>query len=275
MRVLFALLVARGSRLRSIVTLALLMTVPMLGARVNSALAAFTPGDPPPTFSPADPRTLDSDIARGLAALRQRPGAWVWQDLLDRGRLAVASGDLDAASAAFELAVQSASHDEERVIAQYYWGTTLLALAQSMGEPARGVIDQVAGAWSGGADSNPRRTSVLQLAGAVLNEAQHSSPLSRDIAVGRVMAWSMLEDDVETIAAEHQLRVIDPAMEGTARSSLAAAARIVLAVCKVGRIVLLSIDLDGVIEPEQRLALLDLMDTGAATAEKALELTQE
>lgn len=233
------------------------------------------PSDPPARFEPGSADSLDSDIASRLEALRRSPGSWGWTELVERGRLAVAEGDLPGACSAFEMAVQSSSNDEERVVARYCWGTALLAAAQALDSPEEGAWDQVAETLVGrDEESDPRRKRMIRLAGQVLNEAQRTSPYSRDIAAGRVMAWSTLGDEVETIAAEHQLRVIDPSMEGTARNDFAAAARIVLAVCEMGRIVLLSIDLDGLLEPEQRVALLKLMDSGAETAQAALKLTE-
>ncbi len=223
-------------------------------------------------FNPANSRSLDSDIAARLEELRSRQAAWAWQDLIERGRLAIAGGELSGAASAFEMAVQSASNVEERTVAQYYWGTSLLALAQSLGRPEKGVVDQVAQFWAEGEGPDPRRVRLLRLAGEVLNDAQASSPGSRDIAAGRITAWSMLEDEVETIAAEHQLRVIDPSMEGTARSKLALTAQVVLAVCKAGKVILLNFEFDGIMKPEKRVALLELMDSGAAAAELTLKI---
>lgn len=245
-----------------------------LAPTTSNAGEASQPGDPPPRFEPAGGPLLDSDIAARLEALRNNPGSWGWHELLERGRLAVADGDLPAACTAFEMAAQSSASADQRVVAQYYWATSMLATAQAMPSPENGVMGRAAGVFGNVANEpDARRARLLGLAGEVLNEAQVDSPYSRDIAAGRVMAWSLLGDEVETVAAEHQLRVIDPNMEGTARSKFAAAARIVLAVCRVGRIVLLSIELDGVLEPEHRVALLELMDTGAATAEQALAKT--
>lgn len=231
--------------------------------------------EPPPKFLPTDSRTLDSDIASRLEAMRAIRGPWAWSDLLERGRLAVAAGDLPAACSAFEMATQSASSDEQRVIAQYYWGTSLLASAQAIPTAPTGFIDQIGGILSEPEPSNPRRTQLTRLAGTVLNDAQQMSPYSRDIAASRVLAWSMLDDELETLAAEHQLRVIDPAMEGSARNKFTTVTKIVLAICRAGRVILLNIDLDRLINPEQRVALLEWMDAGATAAEISLTLTSQ
>lgn len=220
-------------------------------------------------FSGGDPNKLDAEIEARLAVLRAPGAAWQWNDLIERGRIAIADGDLGGACSAFEMAVQASADDDERVIARFYWGTALIATAQSMGGVEKSLVSTARSLVAGEDEADPRRARMVRLAANVLNEAQRSAPMSRDVAAARVMAWSMLEDEVETLAAEHQLRVIDPSLEGTARTNFAGAAAIVLAVCKVGSVVLRNFEFEGFLKPEQRAMLLQVFDQGAAGAEMA------
>lgn len=220
-------------------------------------------------FVGGDPDKLDVEIEARLAALRTSGAAWRWNDLVERGRIAIAEGDLGGACSAFEMAVQASADDDEGVIARFYWGTALIAAAQSLGGIERSLVSTARSLVAGEDEADPRRERMVRLAANVLNEAQRSAPVSRDVAAARVMAWSMLDDELETLAAEHQLRVIDPGMEGSARTNFAGAAAIVLAVCKVGSVVLRNFEFERFLRPEQRTMLLQVFDQGAAGAEMA------
>lgn len=108
---------------------------------------------------------------------------------------------------------------------------------------------------------------MLQLGGTVLNRAQREVPLSRDVAAARLTAWNRLGDDLESLAAEHQLRVIDPQLEGIPRlEPMTVVAVIAVIACIGGRVVLETVDLSGYISPENRVMLLKLLDRGALAA---------
>jgi hypothetical protein len=225
-------------------------------------------------FSGSNPDRLDDEIESRLAELRAGGSPWEWSDLIERGRLAVAEGDLGGACSTFEMAVQASGSADERVISRYYWGTSLIASAQALGGSEKSLIGSARSLVAGDTEEDPRRLRMVRVAADVLNEAQRSSPMSRDVAAARVMAWSMLEDELETLAAEHQLRVIDPSTEGKARSSLASAASIVMAVCKAGSVVLRTFDFEKFLTPDQRAGLLQILDQGAAGAEMAVSMAR-
>lgn len=199
---------------------------------------------------------LEGAAQKRLVALRDSEQAWAFDDLIERGRIAIATGDIRGACVAFEMAVPAATDVEARFSARYLWAATLLQSAHV--------------ARSDSPDPDLRTMRQITLAAETMNDLQLIAPLSRDIAIARVMAWSMLENEAETLAAEHQLRVIDPTMEGTARSSVSDVARVVLAICEVGRVVLEQIELDGIIAPETRVLLLRSLDQGSAAATLAL-----
>ena len=203
----------------------------------------------PPALTVTDPAQLDGAAARRLGELRAIPGNWGWRELVDRGRVAVAQGDFPAAAMAFEAAFKAAPADAERAMSAYCWASALIASAQS--------LPGVKGA------ENPARRPLLVQAGNLLNEVQRDVPQSREVAAARLSAWSLLGDELETTAAEHQLRVIDPALEGNPRCDLVTIGIVALVVFVSGRYVLKTFEFEGYLEPKQRLALLSVFDTGA------------
>jgi hypothetical protein len=214
----------------------------------KAALAsAIRPG--PPALTVTDAGQLDAAAARRLDELRAAPGNWGWRELVDRGRVAVAQGEFPAAAMAFEAAFKAAPTDAERAMSAYCWASALIASAQS--------LPGVKGA------ENPARRPLLVQAGNLLNEVQRDVPQSREVAAARLSAWSLLGDELETTAAEHQLRVIDPALEGNPRCDLVTIGIVALVVFVSGRYVLKTFEFEGYLEPKQRLALLSVFDTGA------------
>lgn len=213
------------------------------------AAIATAPAAPPMAFTVKDPAQLDAAAVARLEELRSKSGSWGWAELVDRGRIAVAQGDFAAAATAFEAASSAAAGDAERVMTAYCWASALIASAQSLPDVKGGP--------------HPNRDRLLSQAGRLLNAAQRSVPQSRDIAAARLTAWSLLGDELETTAAEHQLRVIDPTLEGNPRCEPATIGLIVLIVFVAGRYALQVYDFKGYLEPEQRLALLAALDFGA------------
>lgn len=201
---------------------------------------------PPQRFIAPDPVALDDAIEQRLAELRSKASAWDWIDLVERGRIAVAEGDFAGASIAFEASLQCADEPIERLVSLQLLGRALLHDAQTMPVP--------------GDQERDARSATLRRAGDCLNEAQIFSPLSRDIAAARVTAWSQSGDQLETLAAEHQLRVIDPAMEGTARMDPITAAIVCYAVFKAGQLILKHYDFGGNLKAEHRAAMLGALD---------------
>lgn len=237
-----------------------------IGWRVTGALAsvvslaaphaavAMTSAAPPVAFTVKDPAQLDAAAAARLEELRSKSGSWGWAELIDRGRIAVAQGDFAAAATAFEAANSAATGNAERVMTAYCWASALIASAQA--------LPVVKGA------PHPNRDRLLAQAGKLLNDTQRSVPQSRDVAAARLTAWSLLGDELETTAAEHQLRVIDPTLEGNPRCEPTTVAVVVLIVFLAGKYTLKVYDFKGYLEPEQRLALLAALDFGARLAGK-------
>lgn len=231
------------------------MLVSAIAAMPSRGLMALPKAmDPatPPHLSDLDPSELDSAITERLDALRQTRSAWAWSDLIERGRLAVAEGDFSGAAIIFEASVQSADEPIERLVSLQLLGRALLHDGQTM--PASSEREREV------------RSEVLREAGLRLNQAQVEAPMSRDIAAGRVAAWSQAGDDLETLAAEHQLRVIDPSMEGTARMDPLTAAVVCYAVFKAGQLILKHYDFGGHLKPEHRAAMLGAMDLAVSAS---------
>lgn len=221
-------------------------------AIANAALAG-----PPSALTVEDPARLDGEIAARLEALRAKQGAWQWRELIDRGRIAIGEGDFAGAAISFEAATQSAPDAAARVMSEYCWGNALISAAQVLPPNEK-------------KDPHPHRLAMLARAGCVLNAAQFDAPLSRDVAAARLTAWSSLGDGLETMTAEHQMRVIDPTLEGIPRCEPMTLFVVALVVCAGGRIVLRTIDTKGFLEPEQRLMLLKIFDRGAMLAGSAV-----
>jgi hypothetical protein len=222
-------------------------------AALAAACASGPAAKPAQALSVKDAAGLDAAIAERLDALRAKQGAWQWRDFIDRGRAAVGQGDFAGAATAFEAASQSAPDEATRLMSDYCWANSLIASAQALPP-----VDNAA---------HPRRAVLLAQAGGILNGAQRVAPLSRDIAAARVTAWSSLGDELELAAAEHQMRVIDPSMEGTPRCEPATAMLVVaLVVFVAGRYTLHAFEFKGHLTPEQRLLVLQLMDKGARVA---------
>jgi hypothetical protein len=207
---------------------------------------ALHPG--PPALTVTDANTLDKAAAARLDELRAAPGNWGWRELVDRGRVAIAQGEFSAAAMAFEAAVQAAPTDAERTMSEYCWASALIACAQS--------LPNVEGC------ANPARGPLLAQAGNLLNKVQRDVPQSGEVAAARLSAWSLLGDELETTVAEHQLRVIHPNLEGNPRCLLTIGV-VAFVVCVSGRYVLKTYEFDGYLKPEQRLALLSVLDVGA------------
>lgn len=218
----------------------------------NAALAG-----PPSALTVVDPARLDGEIAARLEELSTKQGAWQWSDLIDRGRIAIGEGDFAGAAISFEAATQSAPDAATRVMSKYCWGNALISAAQVLPPNEK-------------KDPHPRRLAMLTRAGCVLNAAQFDAPRSRDVAAARLTAWSSLGDGLETMTAEHQMRDIDPLLEGIPRCEPMTLFVIALVVCAGGGIVLRRIDTKGYIEPEQRLMLLKIFDRGAMLAGSAV-----
>lgn len=222
----------------------------MAALAAPDAALANVPSRPPPTaFTASDPAKLDAAIEERLSQLRSTSGAWGWRELIDRGRIGVAQGDFASAATAFEAAHGAAPGPAERITTAYCWASALIAAAQALPEVDRAP--------------HPGRARMLLLAGTLLNAAQREVPQSREVAAARVTAWSLLGDELETTAAEHQLRVIDPTLEGNPRCDLVTIGIVALVVFVSGRYVLQTFEFRGYLEPEQRLALLSVFDTGA------------
>lgn len=195
---------------------------------------------------------LEASINDRLKQLRQMETGWEWIDLIERGRIAIAEGDFSGASTTFEASLQWVDRPFERLVSLQLLGRSLLHSAQTM--RVSNEAEQAA------------RGRALREAGERLNEAQQSAPLSRDIAAARVAAWSQAGDELETLAAEHQLRVIDPSMEGTARMEPMTVAIVCYAVFKAGQLVLKYYDFGGHLKPEHRAAMLGAMDLAVSTS---------
>lgn len=210
--------------------------------------ASFTSGPPVP-FTASNAGELDAKAQQQLALLNALPGPWGWRELVDRGRVAVALGDFAGAAAMFEAARRASSPGAERVATELCWANALIAAAQALPGQANG--------------QNPRRAAMLRQAGEILNETQRAVPMSRGVASARLTAWSLLGDELETLVAEHQLRVIDPSLEGIPRCEPMTLGLIALIVFVGGRYALSNFQFEGVLEPEQRLALLRIFDDGA------------
>lgn len=226
-------------------------------AAPHLAIAGSTPAVPPSALTVKDPAGLDAAIAERLEALRGKQGAWQWRDLIDRGRIAIGAGDFAGAAASFEAATQAAPDAATRVMSEYCWGNALVSAAQILPPDAQKA-------------PHPQRLVMLASGGSVLNAAQLKVPLSRDVAAARLTAWSSLGDGLETMAAEHQMRVIDPTLEGIPRCDPMTMAVIVLVVCAGSGIALRTIDMTEYMKPEQRLMLLRICDRGAVLAGSAL-----
>lgn len=194
---------------------------------------------------------LDDAIAERLVSLRSTGPGWSWADLIERGRIAIAEGDFTGAATVFESSLRSADRDVERAVSLQFLGHALLASAQSI--PCRRDGER------------SRRDAALHRAGRVLNEAQQHVPSCRDLAAARVTAWSQAGDELETLAAEHQLRVIDPSMEGTARMEPATVAIICFVFFKSGQMVLKRCEFKGVLPAKHRATLLACCDVGVVT----------
>jgi hypothetical protein len=207
---------------------------------------ALHPG--PPALTVTDANTLDKAAAARLDELRAAPGNWGWRELVDRGRVAIAQGEFSAAAMAFEAAFKAAPTDAERAMSAYCWASALIASAQS--------LPNVEGS------ENPAKRLLLVQAGNLLNEVQRDVPQSREVAAARLSAWSLLGDELETTVAEHQLRVIDPSLEGNPRCLLTIGI-VAFVVFSTSGYVLKTYEFDGYLEPEQRLALLSVLDVGA------------
>jgi hypothetical protein len=218
-----------------------------------AAACASAPAAPPAqALSVKDAAGLDAAIAERLDALRAKQGSWQWRDFIDRGRAAVGQGDFAGAATAFEAASQSAPDEATRVMSDYCWANSLIASAQALPP-----VDNAA---------HPRRAGLLAQAGGILNGAQRVAPFSRDIAAARVTAWSSLGDALELAAAEHQMRVIDPSLEGTPRCEPTTILVFALVVFVAGRYTLRAFEFKGYLTPEQRLMVLQVMDKGARVA---------
>lgn len=204
----------------------------------------------PPALTVTDASQLDAVAANRLDELRAIPGNWGWRELVDRGRVAVAQGDFPSAAMAFEASYKAAPREAERAMSAYCWASALIASAQSLPPGAKGV-------------AHPARSALLAQAGMLLNGVQREAPQSREVAAARLTAWSLLGDELETAAAEHQLRVIDPTLEGNPRCDLVTIGIVALVVCISGRYALKTFEFEGYLEPKQRLALLSVFDTGA------------
>ncbi len=206
------------------------------------------PPEPAQRLVVSDPGSLDRDVRNRLATLRSKVESWDWIDLIERGRLAVADGDFAGGATVFEASLQRATESVQRLVSLHYLGRAMLHDAQIKSVP--------------GEQERAARDRMLREAGDRLNQAQSYAPMSREIAAARVTAWSQAGDELETLAAEHQLRVIDPAMEGTARMGPVTAAIICFAVFKGTQMVLKYYDFGGHLKPEYRAALLQGMDIG-------------
>lgn len=221
----------------------------LLSLAAPHAAIAMAPAAPPVSFKGVAEAQLDAAAAARLEQLRSKSGSWGLLDLIDRGRIAVAQGEFETAAAMFEVANKSATTDAERVATRYCFASALIVWAQSLPDDD--------------ATSKSKCNQKLSQAGTLLDQAQRIMPQSRDIAAARVTAWSLLGDRLRLAAAEHQLRVIDPTQEGTARCSAAVIGTVVVVVCKLGKITLEKFDFKGYLTPDQRLMLLKALDTGA------------
>lgn len=220
-----------------------------------AAAVAAAPTAPPATeaLTVKDAAALDAAIAERLEAFKKKQGAWQWRDFVDRGRVAIGEGDFAGAATCFECASHAAPDAATRVMSDYCWGNALISAAQVMPP-----IDKKT--------AHPNRTLMLARGGSVLNAAQQLVPLSRDVAASRVTAWSALGDNLETMAAEHQMRVIDPTLEGIPRCEPTTLMVIAVVLFIGGGVVLRTVDLSNYMNPEQRLMLLSACDRGAKIA---------
>lgn len=206
--------------------------------------------------APPSPSEFDSVIEMELARLREVDEPWRWGQLVDRGRLSVARGQFDEGAVVLEASLNSASTPRERHVSLLLLGRTRMLAGQAM--PADGD-------WR-----RESREQVLRDAGRILNEAQRDGVglNSRQIAADRVTAWSQSGDMLETLAAEHHLRQIDPAMEGTARMDPVTAAVVCYVVFKGAQIVLEQCEFDGYLDADVRQSILNALDiaVGASLA---------
>ncbi len=201
-----------------------------------------------PRFEVGEDDRLDDAIVGRLASLRSGAERWSWADMIERGRLAIAEGDFAGAVTVFESSLRSSATEAQHAVSLQFLGNALLASGQSMSCRRDG--------------ERGRRDAIIRRAGATLNDAQRLVPFSRDIAASRVAAWSQLGDELETLAAEHQLRVIDPSMEGTARMEPLTVGIICFVVFKSGQLVLRHCEFKGRLDPKHRAALLACFDLG-------------
>lgn len=249
-------MMARHSSIKSTSRLAAAMLAACWVAAAAPSQAVVPQPGSKTAFTVKQAADLETVAVNRLDELRARPDAWGWRELVDRGRIAIAQGDFASAAMAFEAARHASSSEVERVTATVCWANSLIAAAQAM-TPFKDGVD-------------PRRTPMLAQAGRLLNEAQRIVPMSREVAAARVTAWSLLGDELETTAAEHQLRVIDPALEGNPRCEPMTIGMIALVVFVSGKYILKVYDFKGYLEPEQRLALLQTFDAGARITGKIL-----
>lgn len=209
---------------------------------------------------------IDTALAARLDELSSKTGAWQWTDLIERGRIAIGQGDFGGAAIAFEAATQCAPDDAARVMTQYCLATCLIAKAQALPRiksQKAGIIAAGQAIVSDASQPHPMRDRLLRQAGEILNATQCRVPQSMEIAALRVTAWSLLNDNVERMAAEHHARFLDPSKEGTPRCDLVTIGVIALVVFVSGKFALETFTFDGYLEPEQRMAILKVCDSGA------------
>lgn len=231
----------------------------LVSGSIGAAANARIEEGPPERFSSGIPvEELDRAIAARLEALRDIRTPWTWYDLIERGRIAIAEGDYAAAAMAFEASLKTAERIPEQVVSRQLLGQVGILSGQGMpiGDDA-----QVAA-----------RLAVLRAAGEQLDEAQLLVPYSRDVAAARVMAWSLVGDELQTMAAEHQLRVIDPSLEGTPRMAGVGALVVCYVAFKAGKIILERYKFESVLSSNQRFLLMKAIDLAVSSSLKAVPL---
>ncbi len=209
---------------------------------------------------------VDAALAARLDELRSKTGSWEWADLIERGRIAIGQGDFGGAVTAFETAAQCAPDTAARAMTQYCLATACIAKAQALPRvksQKAGIVQAGKALVSDTSQPHPMREPLLRQAGEILNATQCDVPQSMEIAAMRVTAWSLLNDNVERMAAEHHARFLDPSKEGTPRCDLVTIGVIALVVFVSGKFALETFTFDGYLEPEQRLAILKVCDSGA------------
>lgn len=245
---------SRTSRRSTFPLLRVTLAASLIAMSCQGLLAAPQPQNPPtqPPLTEMHPAEFEKAVAERLNNLRHKGSAWGWSELIERGRIAVAEGDFSGAATVFEASLQSADEPIERLVSLQLLGRALLHDGQTM--PASSEWERQV------------RSRVLCESGGRLNQAQVEAPMSRDVAAARVAAWSQAGDELETLAAEHQLRVIDPSMEGTARMDPITAAIVCYAVFKAGQLILKHYDFGGHLPAEHRAAMLGAMDLAVSAS---------